>query len=275
MTKGDWKEESYTGRLKTQWLGRSFQYYEAADSTNTRVKEAAGEGAPAGLVIVAGSQSAGKGSRGRNWESPVGGGLYASLLLRPHIRPEQAPMLTLVTACAICKSLHRDAGISTQIKWPNDLVMDGKKVCGILTEMAACPTGGFAVIIGIGLNVANRQFAPEITERATSLWLETGRLYAEEELLAGILNQLEADLEQFFQAGSLVPFREVYEAALVNKGQEVRLEDGSGGCPGGEVTGVALGISDKGELLVRCHPDGEIRTVVSGEVSVRGVYGYV
>lgn len=298
-----WRQDVYERELVSRWLGRRFRYEEQTDSTNSQVRAAAAQGTPEGLVIAAGSQSAGRGRRGRSWDSPADGGLYFSLLLRPDLAPAKAPMLTLAAACSAGNTLREDYGIGVQVKWPNDLVLGGRKICGILTEMSLDGCGRPAVTVGIGVNVANRSIAPELAGRATSLYLETGQIYGREELLARLLNRLEQDYERFLLAGSLEPFREEYEAMLVNKGRRVRLEgvpardsqngrDGGrmAGTPGGEAvgggmdgslqacrsaTGIALGITGQGELLVQCDGEKGIRKVNSGEVSVRGLYGYI
>ena len=122
-------------RLRTGWMGREIRVLDEADSTNLRVKTAAGEGASAGLVILAEQQTDGRGRRGRAWQSPAGENIYMTVLLRPDFEPEKAPMLTLLAACAAALAVYRPGEKRPQIKWPNDLVMDGKKICGILTEM--------------------------------------------------------------------------------------------------------------------------------------------
>lgn len=224
---------------------------------------------PHGAVIVAESQTAGRGRRGRTWVSRPGENLYFSLLLKPEFSTEQASMLTLVMAQAVAEGLEALCGCPCQIKWPNDIVLHGKKVCGILTEMQVEDGRIKHVIVGVGVNVNQTEFAVEGLTYAGSLRGELGIEVDREELLAEILGCFERLYEVFCQFGSLKPVKEAYEERLANYGKEVQVLD-----PSGAYQGVALGINDKGELLVR-KEDGTVEAVFAGEVSVRGLWGYV
>ena len=176
-------------------------------------------------------------------------------------------MLTLVAALAVTEAI-RALGIEAKIKWPNDVVADGAKLCGILTELGWVPDGRYFVIIGIGINVNQEAFAEEIRQTATSVFLQTGQQQDRESLLAFILEKFALRYEQFACQQDLSGMRDEYESLLANCGQRVKVLD-----PKGEWEGTALGINDLGELLV-CRENGQVEAVYAGEVSVRGVYGY-
>ena len=263
--------ENITSCLHTKYMGREIYHYNVADSTNIRAKEHFSKGASHGTLIVAEEQTDGKGRRGREWTSPKGEAVYMSLLLKPEFSPENASMLTLVMAVSLAKSLEQIYEMEAhhlQIKWPNDLVLNQKKIAGILTEMSADITSIHYVIIGVGINMNNDCFSKELKEKATSLWLETRVQKTRAEVIAKILEHFEEDYETFCKTCDMQSLKADYEKYLVNKDISVRVLD-----PKGEYTGTARGINEKGELLV--EKDGEIIPVYSGEVSVRGIYGYV
>ena len=255
-------------RIHTKWIGRSLYYYDAIDSTNLQAKRLAEEGAPNGTVVVADQQSAGRGRRGRTWASPAGANLYFTVLLRPKIAPDKASMLTLVMALAVAEGIRSIA--IPGIKWPNDIVIDGRKVCGILTEMSLSAEQGSIdhLVIGVGVNVAKQEFPKELQGYAVALEEFTCKVNRSE-LLNAILEQFEGYYEQFCSQADLSSLKNSYDALLVNYGRQVRVLD-----PKGEYDGVARGIRPTGELIVEL-PDGETRDVYAGEVSVRGIYGYV
>lgn len=255
--------------LKTQWAGNRIVYFDKTDSTNNRAKDAGEKGGVHGTLFVADAQSAGKGRRGRAWSSPPGESVYMTLLLRPGIMPDRAPMLTLVMGLSVVEAIRTVTGIEAEIKWPNDVVVNKKKVCGILTEMAAEMTYVNYVVIGVGINVNQKHFPEEIADMAVSLRKETGKVYRRSELIAAVLERFEENYGTFLRTGDLSEIRKAYDAALVNRGREVRVLE-----PGNEYEALAEGISDIGELIVRL-PDGQKRHVFAGEVSVRGIYGYV
>ena len=255
-------------RIHTKWIGRSLYYYDAIDSTNLQAKRLAEEGAPNGTVVVADQQSAGRGRRGRTWASPAGANLYFTVLLRPKIAPDKASMLTLVMALAVAEGIRSIA--IPGIKWPNDIVIDGRKVCGILTEMSLSAEQGSIdhLVIGVGVNVAKQEFPKELQGYAVALEEFTCKVNRSE-LLNAILEQFEGYYEQFCTQADLSSLKNSYDALLVNYGRQVRVLD-----PKGEYDSIARGIRPTGELIVEL-PDGETRDVYAGEVSVRGIYGYV
>lgn len=248
---------------------RNIICYERLDSTNTKAKELAKEGAEHGTVVVADMQTAGKGRRGRTWESPAGTNIYMSILLRPELEASQAPMLTLVMAYSIAKVLQKRDHEDVQIKWPNDLVLSGKKICGILTEMELRGQEIAHVVIGVGINANTTTFPEELQDKATSLYLESGKEVNREQLIHEIVNAFVEDYKRFIAEKDLAFLQDEYNQMLINCKKEVRVLE-----PGNEYTAWALGINRNGELLVR-KADGSEEAVFAGEVSVRGIYGYV
>lgn len=262
-------ESEVSSLLTTGWAGQSVSYFAALDSTNMEAKRLGEAGGTHGSLVIAELQDAGKGRRGRGWESPSGSSIYMSLLLRPDINPAKAPMLTLVMAQSVAEALRELTGQDVRIKWPNDIVLNGKKLCGILTEMSAEIDYINHVVIGVGVNVNTPKFPEAIEEMATSLKLESGVSYKRAEMIAKIMAHFEKNYSVFTEAGSLQPIQEAYNELLVNAGRDVRILE-----PGHEYEGYALGINETGELLVR-KKDGSVAEVYAGEVSVRGIYGYV
>ena len=243
-------------------------HYKEVDSTNAEARRLSVESAESGLVVTAKKQTAGKGRRGRSWESPADENLYFSVLLKPTIAPEKAPMLTLVMAYSVAKALQKE-DIQVLIKWPNDLVLSGKKVCGILTEMNLSGVQVEDVIVGVGLNVNTMKFPDELEDKATSLRKETLRELECGELLQLILKEFDKQYQRFLENQNLEFLQEDYNAMLINQDREVMVLE-----PGKEYLAKALGINKLGELLVR-KEDGSTEAVFAGEVSVRGIYGYV
>jgi len=269
-------ESEIASQLHTKWLGKPIRYFEELDSTNTeakRIAEDPRESGWHGTVVVADMQCAGRGRRGRSWSSPHGAGLFFTILLKPEINPENASMLTLVKAMAVVRGIHHAAGLKPQIKWPNDIVLHGKKIVGILTEMSAQVDYVNHIVVGTGINVHHREFPEEIAKTATSLDLEILRTgencsISRSRLLGAVLEQFEGYYETYLQTQDLSALMEEYNAMLVNRDQKVRVLD-----PLGEYEGIARGIDRRGRLLV--DRNDELVKVSSGEVSVRGIYGYV
>jgi len=249
-------------------------WYKETDSTNLRAKEAGNheENIPRqGMIFVADKQTAGVGRRGRSWESPEGENIYMSLLLKPEIAPSKAPMLTLVMAVAVAEGLKQVCGSTEnlQIKWPNDIILNKKKVCGILTEMALEGTKIKYVVIGVGINVNQKTFSRELEDKATSLSMEFSREFDRKMLISSVLEKFYEYYDGFLCAGDLSYLQETYNQMLVNRGTEVVIHE-----PGNEYEAVAMGINGQGELVVE-RKDGSRQNIYAGEVSVRGVYGYV
>lgn len=249
--------------------GSHIECWEELDSTNNRAKRLGEEGASDGTLVTADHQTAGKGRRGRSWVSERGTGIWMSLLLRPYIPPVSASMLTLVAALAVASGIKDSTGLIARIKWPNDIVIGGKKVCGILTEMSAEPEDIQYVVIGMGINANIREFPEEIRDKATSLYIESGDTVIRSRVIAMVMKAMNLYYDLFMKAGDLSLILEEYEEKLANKGKEVLVMASGGG-----YRGLCLGIDKNGELLVQLD-NGTVNHVVSGEVSVRGIYGYV
>ena len=267
-------ESEIASRLTTEWAGRTLYYYDETGSTNTDAKRLAEEGAPHGTVVAADVQTAGKGRRGRSWQTLAGTALSFTLMIRPDFAPDKASMLTLVIALSAAEAVEETIGLRAKIKWPNDIVVNGKKICGILTEMTMTPEMNEIqyVVMGVGINVNNadpQEFLEEMRDRTTSLRIESGRRIDRAALLNSLLVRFEANYETFLATVDLSGLRERYQSRLQGVGGEVRVLD-----PAGEYTGVSQGINDSGELLV-VRDNGEKVRVYAGEVSVRGLYGYV
>lgn len=253
---------------QTEWAGEEIFYFPVIDSTNTKAKQLAEEGYPTGTLVVAEQQESGRGRRGRSWESPRGTGIFMTVLLKPEINPNNASMLTLVAALAVSAAITKQTGRPAGIKWPNDIVMNGKKVCGILTEMSAQFDYVNHIVVGIGINVHNSSFPKEISDMATSLYIETKEHFNRAALVEEILEQFEGYYAEYLKTEDLSGLVKEYNAHLVNMHQIVKVLD-----PKEPFEGKAMGITPRGELIVDTW---ESRKLVSaGEVSVRGIYGYV
>ena len=254
---------------RTTWIGERLEYFDVIGSTNTTAMKLAEEGAPHGTLVVADRQDNGKGRRGRGWVLPAGVAIAMSIVLKPEkLHPGNAPMLTLVSALAVVRAIRGQTGIDAVVKWPNDIVIDGKKVCGILTEMSTQMDYINHIVVGIGINVQNSGFPEELSGRATSLFLASGRHYSRAQLTESVCEFFEYYYEIFSRTEDMSALLEEYDSYLANTGKRVRVLD-----PKGEFEGVAKGISNRGELLVETEEG--LKKVDSGEVSVRGIYGYV
>ncbi len=251
--------------LKTKTMGQSIYFYEETDTTNNRARELALEGAPEGTLVVAEKQTAGRGRRGKVWESPLGTGIWMSLVLRPQIMPAEASVLTLLCGLATAEAIEAETGLSAGIKWPNDILINGKKAVGILTEMDCEMSQVHFVIPGIGINVNTASFPPEIADIATSLYLECGKTVSRRRLVHKVLERLEEHYETFLRTGSFTAMLEDYRKHCITLGKEVHV---LGREP---FFAEALDITPEGELLVRRADNGKEEVVFSGEVSIRGV----
>ncbi|MCH3971777.1 MAG: biotin--[acetyl-CoA-carboxylase] ligase [Oscillospiraceae bacterium] len=246
--------------LHTNTLGKNLYCLAETGSTNEEIKRMARAGAPDGTTVTAERQTGGKGRLGRSWHSPQGGGLYFTVLLRGRHLPNPVTNAPLLAGLAVCTALRESFGTDAHIKWPNDVVIGSRKVCGILCEAGTDPSGCTWAAVGIGINVGNSAFPPELAVRATSLLLETGRTCTRCVVLQRILEKMEPLLE----SGSLP---ESYTRLCVSLGRQVSYFRGQQ-----KKTGTACGITPAGELLVQL-PGGSTEAVGSGEVTVQGIYG--
>lgn len=264
----EFNEKTISNAIHTKWAGKTVHFAEETDSTNEWIKRLAAEQAPHGTVAAAEFQSAGKGRLGRSWTAPVGSSVMFSILLRPDFAPEIAPMLTLVMGLSVAQAVS-GLGLVPSIKWPNDVVLSRKKICGILTEMSLAGNRIDYVVIGTGVNVNIAEIPEELSDKATSLFLETGMEYDRCRVLGEVLSRFENNYEKFAASGDLSLLIEEYHSFLANRNQPVRVLDGEH-----PYEGKALGIDTGGELLVE-RSDGSVSRVNAGEVSVRGLYSYV
>lgn len=255
--------------MHTDWVAKEVLYFDTIDSTNTKAQELAEKGYPSGTLVVADKQESGKGRRGRSWVSPSGTGIFMTLMIKPDINPNNASMLTLVAALAVAKAITSVTGEEAMIKWPNDIVVNGKKVCGILTEMNAQFDYINHIVVGIGINVHNESFPEEISQMASSLMIEaSGKRFHRAQIIAETMSYFEQYYDTFLQTQDLSALVREYDELLVNMNKAVRVLD-----PKEPFDGKAMGITPKGELIVDTWESRKL--VSSGEVSVRGIYGYV
>ena len=250
--------------LQTRWAGRQIVYLPSVDSTNRRARQLAAEGAPHGTLVIADEQTAGRGRRGRGWISPAGEGVFMSLILRPQSHPSEVARLSMQTALAVALSIAQTTGLDARIKWPNDIVCGGRKVCGMLLEMNADEQAVHDVVAGIGINVHQTQFAPEIAQTASSLDLLSGQRVCRAALVRAFLEAFERT-EALAAQGALM---DAYRARSATLGQRVQVI-----APAGSFTGTALEVTDSGSLIVE-DEEGQRREVLAADVSVRGLMGY-
>jgi len=245
-------------------------WYDTIDSTNTRAKALARQGAPAGTVLISHSQTQGRGRLGRSFHSPAGLGLYLSVILRPQCKPEMLMHLTCAAAVAACNALERVCGVRPGVKWINDLVLEDRKLGGILTELSVDPKTGLVeyAVIGIGINCRHEKedFPSQLHPIATSLRI--AGLQADIPVLAAALIGA-----LFSMDATLLPGRKEmivqYRKDCITLGREITVHRGDTVTPG-----KALDVDDDGALVV-AYRDGTVSTVNSGEVSVRGLYNYI
>ncbi len=255
--------------MHTDWVAKEVLYFDTIDSTNTKAQELAEKGYPSGTLVVADKQESGKGRRGRSWVSPSGTGIFMTLMIKPDINPNNASMLTLVAALAVAKAITSVTGEEALIKWPNDIVVNSKKVCGILTEMNAQFDYINHIVVGIGINVHNESFPEEISQMASSLMIEAGgKRFHRAQIIAETMSYFEQYYDTFLKTQDLSALVREYDELLVNRNKSVRVLD-----PKEPFDGKAMGITPKGELIVDTWESRKL--VSSGEVSVRGIYGYV
>ncbi len=255
--------------MHTEWVAKEVLYFDTIDSTNTKAQELAEKGYPSGTLVVADKQESGKGRRGRSWVSPSGTGIFMTLMIKPDINPNNASMLTLVAALAVAKAITSVTGEEALIKWPNDIVVNSKKVCGILTEMNAQFDYINHIVVGIGINVHNESFPEEISQMASSLMVEAGgKRFHRAQIIAETMSYFEQYYDTFLKTQDLSALVREYDELLVNMNKAVRVLD-----PKEPFDGKAMGITPKGELIVDTWESRKL--VSSGEVSVRGIYGYV
>ena len=259
------------GALAGRRVGGHLVCLETVDSTNSEIKRRALAGAPDGLAVLAEGQTGGRGRRGRSFVSPPGKGLYLSVLLRPHCPLAEVPTLTAWSAVAVCDAVEAVCGIRPGIKWPNDVILEGRKLCGILTELELeAETAALRyVVVGIGVNISQTEadFGPEVAPVAVSLAQALGKAPRRAEVARALLDSLDRLYAQFPQQRGDWLAR--YRADCLTVGKSIRVISGTG-----EREGTALGVEEDFSLRVAWKEGGE-EVLSSGEVSVRGLLGYV
>lgn len=254
--------------LFTRYIGREIVYFETVDSTNNAARELALKGAGEGLVIIADSQTSGRGRLNRVWVTPRSSSIAFSMVLKPPIKPCDIPGITLVMGTAVCRALRRMGFLQAGIKWPNDIVLNNKKVCGILTEMSNRVDNVNYVVAGVGINVNTEEFPQEIRAAATSLSKESGGYVQRREVLVSVFEEFE-NLYDGFKAEGLKSIMDEYRSYSVILGNCVKVDSINE-----SFNGEVCDITDEGLLVIRMD-DGSLRQVISGDVSIRGMKGYV
>ncbi len=248
--------------LHTAWAGCEIVYRRSVDSTNRLARELAAQGAPHGTFVLADEQTAGRGRRGRQWISPAGEGLFMTLILRPQVHPSQVARISLQTALATAWAIRNTCGLDARIKWPNDIVCQGRKIVGMLLEMNADEQCVHDVVAGVGVNVHQRAFEGDLAQTASSLDLLTGKENSRAEVAR-------AFLQAFEQTDALTPdaLMQAYRECSATLGQRVRVSGN-----GESFVGLAVAVTDSGSLIVRDDAGNE-REVLAADVSVRGLMG--
>ncbi|AOT73177.1 biotin--[acetyl-CoA-carboxylase] ligase [Geosporobacter ferrireducens] len=257
--------------MKTRLIGSNLIYYPSIDSTNNEAKKEAAAGAPEGTVIIADEQTGGRGRLGRQWVSPKGTGIWMSIILKPELEPAEAAKITQLTAASVATALRNVTGCEAGIKWPNDIIINKKKVCGILTEMSAELNSVNHIIVGMGINVNvdPEEFPEEVRSIATSVKESVGHEIYRKEIVLEILRIFEDLYLDFIRRKSIDKSVGICRKYSVTLGNQVRIISKDK-----VVYAEAVDLTEDGELLIR-NEAGEIEKIISGEVSVRGVSDYI
>jgi len=248
-------------RLKGNLFGKHIYHFFKMDSTNRVAMDLGYAGAAEGTVVLAEEQTAGRGRSGRAWHSERGEGLYVTLLLRPKLAPAQAPLLTMLAGLSAHAAIKAQCGLTPELKWPNDLLLNGKKIGGILTEMHAEPSQVRFVVVGIGINVNQEKFPAEIAAVAGSLRNESRRTHSRLELLVRLLGQFESDYNRFLREGAPFVVQRFLAVSSFADGRRVRVDSGHE-----SYLGTTAGLSPEGLLLV-AKDSGTLVTVIAGDVT--------
>jgi len=256
--------------LDTRLIGREMFHYETLDSTNDKAKELASKPGLDGAVVISEEQTTGKGRMGRHWTSPKHKGIWMSIILKPDLEPAVVPRITHISAASVVSAL-KELGIDALVKWPNDIILNNKKICGILTEMSGEINKIAYIVVGIGINanLSKEDIPSEISEKASSLFVETGSEADRKLIAAKVLNKFEVLYNNFLNTGSIEDSIKICRESSILIGRDVRIIHRQK-----ETKAHAMDINSKGELIVKFE-DGHIEPVISGEVSVRGLNGYI
>jgi len=247
--------------LKGSLFGKRIYHFFRTDSTNRVGMDLGYAGEPEGAVVLAEEQSAGRGRAGRSWHSERGTGIYATLLLRPKISPVQAPLLTMMAGLSAHAAIFARTGLQVDLKWPNDLILNRRKLGGFLTEMYSDTTLVRFLVVGIGINVNQEKFPGELSAIATSLRAETGTNQSRLELLARLLREFENDYNRFLREGASSVTMRFTKASSYAVGKRVRVTNGAD-----NFTGITAGVGPEGLLQVEGE-DGKVVTVIAGDVT--------
>lgn len=247
--------------LETRVIGCQVEYFAQADSTNVRAQELAEQGAVEGTVVIADCQSGGRGRMGRCWSSPAGVNLYTSIILRPQMVPTQAAQLTFMSAVAAARTFSVVAGLDVQVKWPNDILVDGCKIAGLLNELSAEMEGIHHVVLGIGanLNMTREQFPDDLRRPATSVLLETGQPVSRVAFAQELYRQLDTLYALYLQQG-FAPIKLAWEALFYLQGCRVKVD-----CGAEVFSGHVAGLAEDGALLLDLDQGGS-QVIYAGDV---------
>ncbi|HVO56982.1 MAG TPA: biotin--[acetyl-CoA-carboxylase] ligase [Dongiaceae bacterium] len=248
-------------RLKSGLFSGKIHHFFRTDSTNRVAMDLGFSGAPEGTVVLAEEQTAGRGRAGRSWHSERASGIYVTLLLRPRISPVQAPLLTMMAGLSARAAILAQTGLAPDLKWPNDLILNGKKLGGILTEMHAEPNLVRFVIVGIGINANQEKFPGDLSNIATSLRAESGQSVSRVDLLAKLLREFESDYNRFLREGAQPVVERFSEISSYARGKKVRVNNGRE-----SFLGVTAGLGPEGILQVQ-REDGDVVAVLAGDVT--------
>lgn len=257
--------EQINKSLNTLSIGKPTEVLASVDSTNEEIKRRAKQGAKQGLTIVSDEQTIGKGRLGRNWVSPRGTSVYESILLYPELAPSQVPCITLATGLAMCRTINEIDDFNAKIKWPNDIIIGSKKLCGILTEMTIEDNAVAYAVVGVGTNVNNREFPEGIRQKATSLYLEKKRAFSRNEVVIRFAEQFEKIYNEFILSG-FEAIKDEYKSCCATIGRRVSTKRQND-----TLCGTAVDVAPDGGLIVETD-SGEKIYISTGEVAVQGIY---
>ncbi|MCA0985754.1 biotin--[acetyl-CoA-carboxylase] ligase [Guptibacillus algicola] len=255
-------KEEISLKLDTTFIGSEIHAYPSVETTQFIAHNLAHEGIQDGAIVVADEQTAGKGRLGRSWHSPKGSGIWTSIILRPKLPPQRAPQFTLIAAVSVVQAIRKQTGLEAEIKWPNDILINGKKIVGILTELQAEADQIKSVIIGMGINVnaAKEDFPSDLTT-ATSLKIESGEDVNRAALLASILNELEVLYTEYMENGFRM-IKLLWESYAISLGRKIKARTLNG-----VIEGLAKGITEEGVLLLESD-DGEVHHIYSADIEI-------
>ena len=252
--------------INTVYLGRKIYFFDEITSTNDYAKELANDNLEEGTLVVANCQTKGKGRLDRSWVSDKNDGIFLSLILRPNIELFNIMQITLLAGICVCNAIKSLTELDAKIKWPNDIIINNKKVCGILTEVSAQIENVSYLILGIGINVNNKNFDINLENKATSIFLETDKFIKRQNLIGHFLKEFEDKYSIYKKEKDFTIFLEEYKNLCINLQKEAKVT-----YKGKEITGKVIDISNLGEIILKTEEN--ILKIVSGEVSLRNVNG--